>query len=44
LLSSTLVVGGINTFSQLLINKAFGFTAAQSQLLNMPLGVMSILA
>jgi hypothetical protein len=39
----TLIVGGLNTFSSLLINKAFGFNAAQSQLLSIPLGVMSIM-
>jgi hypothetical protein len=36
---STLVVGGIGTFSGLLINQAFGFTVKQSQLLAMPQGV-----
>lgn len=39
----TLVVGGINTFANLLINKAFGFTVLQSQLLNIPLGAMTVL-
>lgn len=39
----TLVVGGINTFAPLLINKAFGFGVLQSQLLNIPLGVMTVL-
>jgi hypothetical protein len=36
---STLVVGGIGTFSNLLINSAFGFDVRQSQLLGMPQGV-----
>ncbi|KAK1926885.1 major facilitator superfamily domain-containing protein [Papiliotrema laurentii] len=39
----TLVVGGINTFNSLLINKAFGFSVLDSQLLSIPLGVMAIL-
>lgn len=38
----TLVVGGINTFANLLINQAFGFTVLESQLLNIPLGVMTV--
>ena len=33
----TLVVGGLNTFNSLLINKAFGFSVSVSQLLGMPL-------
>lgn len=33
----TLIVGGINTFNNLLINRAFGFTVSQSQLLGIPL-------
>lgn len=41
--TQTLVVGGINTFNNLLMNKAFGFTVLQSQLLNIPLGAMTIL-
>lgn len=39
----TLVVGGINTFASLLINKAFGFDVLQSQLLNLPLGAMTVI-
>ncbi|ORY31060.1 major facilitator superfamily domain-containing protein [Naematelia encephala] len=42
-LFNTLVVGGINTFSSLLINKAFGFDVLQSQLLSIPLGTMTVL-
>ncbi|KAL1413231.1 hypothetical protein Q8F55_000984 [Vanrija albida] len=39
----TLVVGGINTFAPLLINKAFGFSVLNAQLLNIPMGVMTVL-
>lgn len=39
----TLVVGGVGTFTLLLFNKAFGFGVLQSQLLNIPLGVMTVL-
>ncbi len=35
----TLVVGGLNTFNNLLINKAFGFSVGDSQLLGLPLAV-----
>ena len=35
----TLVVGGLNTFNSLLINKAFGFSVSNSQLLGLPLAV-----
>ncbi len=35
----TLVVGGLNTFNSLLINKAFGFSVSVSQLLGLPLAV-----
>jgi hypothetical protein len=35
---SALVVGGLATFQGLLINQAFGFSVADSQLLQMPLG------
>ncbi|OCF31218.1 hypothetical protein I316_07187 [Kwoniella heveanensis BCC8398] len=42
-LFNTLVVGGINTFSSLLINKAFGFNVMESNLLSMPLGAMVVL-
>lgn len=35
----TLVVGGLNTFNSLLINKAFGFNVSVSQLLGLPLAV-----
>jgi len=35
----TLVVGGLNTFNSLLINKAFGFSVSDSQLLGLPLAV-----
>jgi predicted MFS family arabinose efflux permease len=38
----TLVVGGINTFNALLLNKAFGFSVLDSQLLSIPLGAMTI--
>jgi hypothetical protein len=33
----TLIVGGINTFNSLLINRAFGFSVSESQLLGIPL-------
>ncbi|KIR28475.1 hypothetical protein I307_05905 [Cryptococcus deuterogattii 99/473] len=39
-----LVVGGINTFSGLLITNAFGFSALNAQLLSIPLGVMGIIS
>lgn len=39
----TMVVGGINTFAPLLLNKAFGFGVLESQLLNIPMGVMTVL-
>ncbi|WVR03573.1 hypothetical protein IAU60_000565 [Kwoniella sp. DSM 27419] len=39
---NTLVVGGINTFNALLINKAFGFSVLESQLLSIPLGAMVV--
>jgi hypothetical protein len=39
MLFQTLVVGGLNTFNSLLINKAFGFDVATSQLLGLPLAV-----
>ena len=35
----TLVVGGLNTFNSLLINKAFGFSVPDAQLLGLPLAV-----
>jgi hypothetical protein len=38
-----LVVGGINTFNSLLINKAFGFSVSVSQLLGMPLAAFQII-
>jgi hypothetical protein len=34
-------VGGLGTFSSLLMNQAFGFDVKQSQLLGMPLGVFT---
>ncbi|WWC85847.1 uncharacterized protein L201_000714 [Kwoniella dendrophila CBS 6074] len=40
---NTIVVGGINTFNAILINKAFGFSVLDSQLLSIPLGVMVVL-
>ncbi|RSH86801.1 uncharacterized protein EHS24_005074 [Apiotrichum porosum] len=40
---NTLVVGGIGTFGGLLITKAFGFSNLHAQLLNIPVGVVSIL-
>jgi hypothetical protein len=47
MLFQTLVVGGLNTFNSLLINKAFGFSVAESQLLGLPLaafqGILYIL-
>lgn len=41
-LFNTMIVGGINTFSSLLINKAFGFSVLNSQLLSIPLGTMTV--
>ncbi|ORX38061.1 major facilitator superfamily domain-containing protein [Kockovaella imperatae] len=47
MLLQTLVVGGLNTFNSLLINKAFGFTVLNSQLLSCALagfqGILYIL-
>ena len=40
---STLVVGGLGAFSNLLINKAFGFDVLQSQLLHIPTGFVQVL-
>ena len=40
---STMITGGLGTFANLLINQAFGFDAAHSQLLTMPQGTLSIL-
>jgi len=40
--NQTLVVGGINTFNALLINRAFNFSVTDSQLLSIPLGAMVI--
>ena len=40
---STLVVGGLGTFSNLLVNKAFGFDVLQSQLLSMPTGTVVVI-
>jgi sugar phosphate permease len=42
-INQTLVVGGINTFNALLINKAFNFSVTDSQLLSIPLGAMVII-
>ncbi|OWT36143.1 hypothetical protein C362_06177 [Cryptococcus neoformans Bt1] len=39
-----LVVGGINTFSGLLITNAFGFSTLNAQLISIPLGVMGIIS
>jgi hypothetical protein len=39
---STLVVGGLGTFNNLLINRAFGFTVAESQLLSIPLAAVTV--
>ncbi|KAJ7476202.1 major facilitator superfamily domain-containing protein [Mycena latifolia] len=39
---NTLVVGGIGTFGSILINGSFGFSVLNSQLLNIPLGALSI--
>jgi hypothetical protein len=42
-LLQSLVVGGLNTFQGLLINKAFGFDVSDSQLLQMPLGNFQVM-
>lgn len=39
----TLVVGGVNSFNSLLINKAFGFSVSVSQLVSMPLAAFQII-
>ncbi|KAJ7908972.1 major facilitator superfamily domain-containing protein [Mycena leptocephala] len=39
---NTLIVGGIGTFGSILINGSFGFSVLNSQLLNIPLGALSI--
>lgn len=39
ILCETLVVGGLNTFNNLLIKNAFGFSTPDAQLLGMPLAV-----
>lgn len=39
----TLVVGGLNTFNNLLITKAFGFSVSEAQLLGMPLAAFQVL-
>ncbi|WVQ83739.1 hypothetical protein IAT38_005883 [Cryptococcus sp. DSM 104549] len=39
-----LIVGGINTFSGLLITNAFGFSTLNAQLISIPLGVMGIVS
>ena len=41
---NTLCVGGISTFGGLLITRAFGFSTLQAQLLNIPVGVLSVLS
>lgn len=41
--NQTLVVGGINTFNALLINRAFNFSVTDSQLLSIPLGAMVVI-
>ncbi|ODN77029.1 hypothetical protein L202_05573 [Cryptococcus amylolentus CBS 6039] len=40
---NTLVVGGISTFSGLLITKAFGFSNLDAQLLSIPIGAMGVI-
>lgn len=40
---SATVVGGLGAFSNLLVNKAFGFNVLQSQLLGMPTGTLVII-
>lgn len=39
---NTLVVGGLGTFNNLLINRSFGFDVLTSQLLSIPLSVASV--
>jgi hypothetical protein len=39
---NTLVVGGLGTFNNLLINQAFGFDVLTSQLLGIPLSVCAV--
>jgi len=43
LVLNTLITGGLGTFSNLLINQAFGFDVLNAQLLTMPLGTFSII-
>ena len=43
LLFQTLVVGGVNTFNNLLIAKGFGFDVLTTQLLGIPLAVDTVL-
>ncbi|WOO79996.1 putative transporter [Vanrija pseudolonga] len=38
----TLVIGGVNKFNNLLLNQAFHFDVLQSQLLNIPLGTLTV--
>lgn len=40
--SQTLVIGGIGKFASLLINRAFGFDVATSQLLKIPVSVCGV--
>ncbi|ODN87108.1 hypothetical protein L198_07110 [Cryptococcus wingfieldii CBS 7118] len=40
---NTLVVGGISTYSGLLITKAFGFSNLDAQLLSIPIGAMGVI-
>ncbi len=43
-LFNTVCVGGVSTFGPLLVTKAFGFSTVEAQLLNLPIGVISILS
>lgn len=40
---NTLVVGGLSTFNNLLVNKGFGFDVLTSQLLGIPLSCAAVL-
>jgi hypothetical protein len=41
--SQSLVVGGLNTFNSLLINRAFNFTVTTSLLVSIPLSVFQVI-
>jgi hypothetical protein len=43
ILCETLVVGGLNTFNNLLIKNAFGFRTPDAQMLGMPLAVFQVI-